>query len=258
MEEALSLNPEAALITLMWASIRTGAALALLPAFGGRLIPGRVRIGLAGAMGLLALGGPHAPTPPVDILSFASFVLIFGELLIGATIAMALHAAFATAITAGEWMAQAMGLGFSTMVDPMSGPTPVLSTMMAMLMWAIFLGSGGHLVVFELLHESYRTIPTAAVLMQPDRLMEVVSWGSYAIISGLIAALPLGTTLLLVNLSLAVAARSSPQLNLFSVGFPMMLMSGIACLPLALPGIAESLSNVLTDMQLRAAGVILG
>ena len=76
--------------------------------------------------------------------------------------------------------------------------------------------------------------------------------------SGLIAALPLGATLLLVNLSLAVAARSAPQLNLFSVGFPLMLLVGLAALPLAYPALTESLAAALAQMQAEAARVLLG
>lgn len=86
----------------------------------------------------------------------------------------------------------------------------------------------------------------------------IAGWGSLAFTSGLMAALPLGATLLLVNLALAVAARSAPQLNLFSVGFPLMLLVGLAAMPLAFPALADSLSGALTSLQAEAAKVLLG
>lgn len=258
LDQALALNPEAALLTLFWASLRTAGALALLPALGGRLIPLQVRIGLAGAMAVLVTGGLHPPPPPPDILTLGWVAAMFGELAIGGVIALSLHAAFAAAGVAGEWVAQAMGLGFATMVDPTSGASNVLSGIMAMLMWAIFLGSGAHLVIFTLVSESYRAMPTAAALFTPARLAMVVGWGGYAIASGIIAALPVGTALLLVNIALGVAARSAPQLNLFSIGFPLMLMAGLASLTFMLPGLSESLTGVLVTMQERAAEVLLG
>lgn len=258
MEEILALNPEAGLVALIWASLRTAAALALLPALGGRLIPVRVRIGLAGAMAVLATGSLHPPTPPADIFALSSVATVFGELMIGGAIALSIHAAFAAAVVAGEWMAYSMGLGFATMMDPQSGPSNVLGGVMAMLMWAIFLGSGAHLLLFDVILESYRTMPTAAALMEPARLLAIIGWGGYAIASGVIAALPLGSALLLVNLALGVAARSAPQLNLFSIGFPLMLMAGLASLPLTLPGLSDSLTNVLAEMQARLGGVLLG
>ncbi len=258
MIDAPAVAPEAFVLALLFASLRTGAALALLPAMGGTLIPVRIRIGLAGCVGFLALGTPYPPQPPADLLSFAGFLAIAGELLIGAVAALALHTAFAVATIAGDWLAQSMGLGFATMVDPGAPPIPVLSGLFALLMWSLFLSAGGHLLLFQLLVESYRTMPGAAALFDPARLMQIVQWGGFAIASGLIAALPLGAALLLVNISLAVAARSAPQLNLFSIGFPLMLLAGLAGLPLALPGLADTLSGALTRMQAEAAEVLLG
>ncbi|MCG2841953.1 flagellar biosynthetic protein FliR [Sandaracinobacter sp. RS1-74] len=251
-------EPERFLLELLFASIRPGAALAALPALGGQLIPVRVRIGLAGAFGYLLLGTPHPPAVPPELLALAGLAAIAGEILIGAVAALALHAAFAAALIAGDWLAQSMGLGFATLVDPGAPPTPVLSALFALLIWSIFLGSGGHLLFLQLIAESYRAMPNAAALFEPERLWAIAGWGGFAFASGLIAALPLGATLLLVNLGLAVAARSAPQLNLFSVGFPLMLLIGLAALPVGLPALSDSLSGALAAMQAKAAEVLLG
>ncbi len=250
--------PERFILELLYASLRTGSALALLPALGGQLIPARVRIGLSGTIGFLVMGSPWAPTPPADLLSLPGLAAIAGELLIGAVAALSLHAAFAVAMIAGDWLAQSMGLGFATLVNPGAPPAPVLSGIFALLMWAIFLTSGGHLVLLELIVQSYRAMPSAGALFQPERLAAIAGWGGYAMASALIVALPLGAALLLVNLAIAVAARSAPQLNLFSIGFPLMVLVGLAGLPLALPGLAQSLAASLAGMQARAAEVLLG
>jgi len=258
MDAAVALAPERFLLELLFASLRTGAALAFLPALGGQLIPTRVRVGLAGGVGFLVMGSQWAPAPPADLLSLPGLAAIAGELLIGAVAALSLHAAFAVAMIAGDWLAQSMGLGFATMVDPGAAPAPVLSGVFALLMWAIFLSSGGHLVLLELVVQSYRAMPSAGALFQPERLAAIAGWGGYAIASALIVALPLGMALLLANLAIAVAARSAPQLNLFSIGFPLMILVGLAGLPFALPGLADGLAVSLAGMQSRAAEVLLG
>jgi flagellar biosynthetic protein FliR len=258
MEQAWALQPERYLLELLFASLRAGAALALMPALGGQLIPVRVRVGLAGAIAALVLDGPVRPAIPADILSLAGLAAIAGELLIGAVAALALHAGFAAAMVAGDWLAQSMGLGFATSIDPATPGAPVLASLFAILMWALFLGAGSHLVFLDMLVRSYTAMPSAGVLFEPARLSEIAGWGGYAIASGLIAAMPLGVALLLVNLAIGVAARSAPQLNLFSIGFPLLLLMGLAGLPLALPGLADSLSGAMRAMQGRAAGVLLG
>lgn len=249
---------EPLLLALMFTSLRTGAALALLPALGGQLIPVRVRIGLAGAISWLVVGSGQAPAPPADLLSLPGFVAIAGELLIGLVAALSLHAAFAAAFAAGDWLAQSMGLGFAQLVDPTTPQATVLSGLFAMLMWALLLTSGGHLLLLDLLVRSYAAMPSAGALFEPGRLGAIAGWGGYAIASGFIAALPVGAALLMVNLAIGVAARSAPQLNLFAIGFPMMLLIGLLALPLALPALATSFQGVLTGMQGRLAEVLLG
>lgn len=258
MEALFALQPEQFLLQLMFASLRTGAALALLPAMGGQMVPVRVRIGLAGAVGLLLMGGDNAPVPPADLLSVAGFAAIGGELLIGGVAALALHAAFAVAQIAGEWASQAMGLSFALSVQPGAPATPVISALFALLMWALFLGAGGHLLLLRLIVESHAAMPTAGALFDPARLRAIAGWGGFALASGLLAALPLGGGLLLVNLTLAVTSRSAPQLNLFAVGFPLMLLAGIAAMPIALPGLADSFQQALASMQQQAGEVLLG
>jgi flagellar biosynthetic protein FliR len=258
LEQATALQPERFVLELLFASLRTGAALALLPALGGQLLPVRVRIGLAGATGFLALGTTAPPRVPADLLGAPGLAAIAGELLIGLVVALAIHSAFAAAVVAGDWLAQAMGLGFATTVDPSMPQAPVLSALLALLAWVLFLTSGGHLLLIDILVRSYAAMPSAGALFEPDRLQAIVAWGGYAIATGMLAALPLGAGLLLANLAIGVTARSAPQLNLFSVGFPLLLLMGLIGLPLGLPALADTLSGALATMQGRLAEVLLG
>ena len=249
---------EPLILALAFASLRTGAALALLPALGGQLIPVRVRIGLAGAVGWLVVGSGAAAPPPADLLGLPGLAAIAGELLIGLVAALALHTAFAGALAAGDWLAQSMGLGFAQLVDPTLPQAPVLSGLFAMLMWALLLTGGGHLLLLDILVRSHAAMPTAAALFEPARLSAIVAWGGYALASGFLVALPVGASLLLVNLAIGVAARSAPQLNLFSIGFPLMLLIGLVALPLALPALATGFQGMLAAMQSSLADLLLG
>ena len=64
---------------------------------------------------------------------------------------------------------------------------------------------------------------------------------------GVLIALPAVAALLLVNLAFGVTARAAPQLNIFAVGFPVMLMVGLIFLILILPTITDHLSSLLTQ-----------
>ena len=58
----------------------------------------------------------------------------------------------------------------------------------------------------------------------------------------LYVALPLVVSLLAINLAMGVLNRSAPQLSVFSIGFPLTLLLGIAMLWLMMPGMTDWLS----------------
>ena len=234
---------------LLFASLRTGAALALLPGIGGTLLPLRSRIGIALAIGLLVTGSGAAALPEGTALPLA----VAGEVLIGAALGVFLQALFAVASVAGEVLSQSMGLGFATILSPGGMTSPVLTNFLSLLLWAVFLGLDGHARLFALLVQSYRSLPPGSVVAAEA----VARFGGFALASGALLALPVATVLLLVNLWLAVLARSAPQLNLFSIGFATLMLAGLAALPLALPGMMATMADAVGDAQAAMAAALL-
>jgi flagellar biosynthetic protein FliR len=259
MDLALAVaRPEQAMLTLLWCSLRTGALLAILPAPLGPLLPLRARIGIAGCVGLYLMTAPTPPPVPAELFGPAGLVALAGELLAGLVLALALHAAFAAAVIAGEWIAQASGFAFATVVTPGAAPLPALSMLLAVLLWGLFLSAGGHLLLIQVILQSYAALPAPSALLDRQALSVILGWGGFALLSGILAALPLGAALLLVHLVLAIASRSAPQLNLFAVGLPLMLLAALAGLPLALPGLSAVLSGALAHLQAEAGALLLG
>jgi flagellar biosynthetic protein FliR len=64
---------------------------------------------------------------------------------------------------------------------------------------------------------------------------------------GLLLTMPIIVSLLLVNISLGVATRVAPQLNIFSVGFPVTLMLGMLLVWLTLPDVLDQFTGSLTE-----------
>ena len=222
--------PEVQMQRLLFASLRTGAALALLPGIGQALLPLRARIGLSLAVGLLVERVARIE-PGIGA--------VVTEIVVGAAIGVMLQAVFAAAQVAGELLSQSMGLGFATILSPGGMTSPVLTTFLSLTMWLAFVGNDGHLRLFALIVESYRSLPPGTA---PDPLA-VVRFGGTAFEAGLMLALPLASLLVLVNLWMAVVARSAPQLNLFSIGFATLMATGLAALPLALPALQAGMAE---------------
>jgi flagellar biosynthetic protein FliR len=66
--------------------------------------------------------------------------------------------------------------------------------------------------------------------------------------AGLLMALPVIISLLLINVGMGVVARAAPQLNIFAVGFPVTLTMGMVLMwvtvPHVLAGFQETVEEV--------------
>jgi hypothetical protein len=103
--------------------------------------------------------------PVIDALTVRSLMLIAQEVLIGVMLGFTLQLFFHLFSVAGQIIAVQMGLGFASMIDPANGVSvPVLAQMLLMLVTLLFLAMNGHLVVFEVLAESFITLPVGTGL----------------------------------------------------------------------------------------------
>ncbi|UTW07320.1 flagellar biosynthetic protein FliR [Pseudomonas benzenivorans] len=206
---------------------RIAALLMSMPIIGTQLVPLRVRLYLALAICLL-LAPTLPPMPPVDVLSLRSIVLIAQEVLIGVMLGFTLQLFFHAFLIAGQIVSTQMGLGFASMVDPTNGiSVPVVGQFFLMLVTLLFLAMNGHLVVFEVLAESFVTLPVGEGLLS-DHYWTLATKLGWVLAAALMLVLPAITALLVVNLAFGVMTRAAPQLNIFSIGFPLTLVLGLA------------------------------
>lgn len=205
---------------------RVGALLTSMPIIGTQLVPTRIRLYLSLAI-TLVVAPMLPPMPQVDALSLRSLLLIGEQLLIGIMLGFALQLFFHLFIITGQLLATQMGLGFASMVDPSNGVSvPVLGQFLNMLSTLLFLGMNGHLVVLDILAESFVTLPVGGGLSNVH-YWEIAGRLGWVLGAGLLLALPAITALLVVNLAFGLMTRAAPQLNIFSIGFPMTLVLGL-------------------------------
>ena len=230
---------EAMLVRLLYSMLRTGGALIAAPVFGAVGVPVQVRTVLAGAVGVLVIG-VHPFAAPADPLSFAGVEVIVQELAVGLTLGFLLQLAFAAPLLAGEYLANSIGLGFASMVDPQGGhASPVVGQFLMILMTLIFLALDGHLVLMEIIVRSYRYLPLGSGWLPMSKLWDVARFGGFVFASGLTIALPVGFALFALNIVVGVVTRAAPQLNIFAVGLPLTLISGFVVLAIAFPAMAQ-------------------
>jgi len=180
--------------------------------------------------------------PRIDPITVQGLEVIFQQIFIGFTMGMIMQIATASVVVAGQAVSGSMGLSMANMIDPTLGNVPVIAGFFTTLSTLVFMSIGGHLIVFGILLESFRQFPIGVSFWSQALMGKMISWSSLIFLAGLLIALPVVVTLLFVNIGLGFISRSAPSLNIFSVGFPAMVLSGFAVLWLATPSIIERIA----------------
>lgn len=241
----------------LWPFFRIGAMLMAAPIFGAQTVPARARLGLAFLITLIV--APVLPAPPaVDPLSLSALMIILQQVLIGAVMGFALQLVFSTVIAGAQVIAMQMGLGFAEMVDPANGQqTPVLGQFYLIFTTLVFLAMNGHLLLVELVIESFEMLPVATVGLDRDAFYILAGWGTQMFAGAVWLALPAVASLLVVNAAFGVMSRAAPQLNIFSVGFPVAMIMGFAVLLIAAQSITPQFM-VITEQMFDILRRVLG
>jgi len=220
----------------LWPLFRISAFFMALPVIGTRLVPVRVRLGLSIVVTLVV--APLLPAvPQLDPLSINAWLLTAQQVLVGVALAFVLQLLFQMFMVAGQIIAYQMGLGFASIADPVNGVSvTVLSQFYLMLTMLLFLSMNGHLVVIEVLVESFRVMPIALQAPNYEMFWQLAMWGGWMFSAAVIVALPAVTALLVVNFAFGVMNRAAPQLNIFSLGFPFTMLFGLVIVFISLSG----------------------
>ena len=225
--------------------LRASALFYAAPVFSARALPTPVRVILAALIALLVV--PFLPeVVPFEPLSAAGLLRMAQEILLGVMMGFAISMAFSVLSQAGENVALGMGLGFASINDPNNGlSVPIISQFYAIIGTLVFLALGGHGLVIEALQASLTRLPAGFDGLNPEAYGQLAWWGAEMYGFAVLLALPAVASMLLINLAFGVVTRTAPQLNLFAIGFPIMVMVGLGVIVLTLPALLDDFTEVL-------------
>ena len=243
--------------TFLWPLTRVAALISIAPVLGARTLPRRIRLMLALAL-TWAILPLTPPVPAVEPLSPTGLLILAQQVVIGLSMGFVLRLVFAALELGGHMIATQMGLSFASLVDPQNGgQTPLLSQFYTLLGTLVFLSLNGHLLLVQLLVDSFKTLPVAAAGVDRDVLWVLANWASHLFAGAVLISLPAVASLLVVNLAFGVMTRAAPQLNIFAVGFPITLVLGLLILLYNLPTLLYQLNGLFED-AFRGIGQLAG
>jgi len=240
----------------IWPFFRILALVGSAPVLGNPSIPVRVKVGLAVVLTLVlapVLGG----MPTVEPGSAIGLLILAQQIVIGVAIGFTMRIIFTAVEMAGNIAGMQMGLGFATFFDPQNAAqVPVVGQFLGLLATLLFLALNGHLYMIEVLAHSFEVLPVAPPPFSAAGWRVLAGWGGEIFLAGLLLSMPIMAALLITNLALGIMTRAAPQLNVFSVGFPITLAAGFVVLAIALPYFVPLFDRLLHDALQMAMQVL--
>src|SRR5881227_2966015 len=210
---------------------RIGTMLMLLPGLGEMSVPVRVRLTIALVL-TLVLFPLHRAGYTIDLRSPGPVIIALGqELAIGIVLGLTARLTISALQVAGSVIAQQLGLGFVTAIDPTQGQQGlILGNFLTLLGVTLIFATDLHHLVIAGLHDSYRLFRPGEVPAVADVTMLVTNTIAGAFRVGIQLSAPFLVFGLVFNIALGVLSRLMPQMQVYFVAVPLSIMIGFLIL----------------------------
>ena len=234
---------------------RVGTLVMLMPGIGEQMIPGRARLGLALLLSLVLfpLTRTLLPSggPPASVIG-----VLIGEIAVGLVLGLSIRMVVGALQTAGNIVAQELGLAFAMSVDPaMGGQQAAIGNFLTLLGITLIFAADLHHLAITAIRDSYAFLPPAGVPEVGDAATLAIKAVARGFALAVQIAAPFIVFGILFNLGLGVLSRLMPQLQVFFLAMPATILIGMLVL-LAVLGVmmgvfVEDLGKFLVELRGR-------
>lgn len=206
---------------------RISAMLMVMAGMGGQSIPAPIKTAYAVAFTVMVMP-TLPPTPFNNLFSFEMVLRVAQQIMIGSAIGFVSIVFLQVFVIAGQAIAMQAGLGFASMVDPTNGMSvPAVGQFYLILSTLMFWAIDGHITMLQMVVQSFHLLPITEEWYATGTYRELAEFGGWMFAAALVLALAPLIAMLIINLSFGIMTRAAPQLNIFAIGFPFTMMSGL-------------------------------
>lgn len=226
---------------------RVSGLILTAPLYGSRMIPRRIRVALAITLAAVIFPFVRSQAPAEISLSMAVAGGV-GEIMIGATIGLALSILLIAGEVAGLIVGRQAGLALAEVFDPNENrQASIVGQVYTITFTLVFLLVGGHRAAVSALLDTFHVIPLLSFRLDETFISLLVEMLAAAFLLGIRLAAPVLICLFLVGTALAFLSRTMPQLNILTVGFTVRLLLALAVAALAIAACEDLLVDAVWD-----------
>ena len=218
------------LLSILLIATRLSPLIFFSPLFSLSKVPARISV-------LLIIVASVGISPLVNISGIVGIetavelaVFVMGEVAIGLLMAFGVFAAFAVFSFGGRLLDMQMGFGVAAAVDPASGAqSPLIGTAILSTAVLVFFLADYHHAFLKAFIYSFSSLPLGGGFAGIGGNAVIAQFGLMFTL-GLVLVAPVVMVLLFLDVSMALAARSMPQINMFMLSIPIKVLVGLVLL----------------------------
>jgi flagellar biosynthesis protein FliR len=222
------------LTTSLLVMIRLSGLFLFAPFFSSSAIAPRIKAGLVFAMTVLL--APAVAAVP-DARATLDMTTVLGELGVGLVFGLSLMLLNEALLFAATLVGMQFSFSLVNLMDPNSMiETPVLGQLLGWLGVLVVIGSGLDRTLLAGMVRSFNAVPVGHAVLQAKAATALVSMAGGIFLAGLQLAAPVMSAALVVEVTIALIARMSPQLPAMVLGVPLktLVSYGVLIASLAL------------------------
>ncbi|HZP05913.1 MAG TPA: flagellar biosynthetic protein FliR [Terracidiphilus sp.] len=240
------------LSALTLALVRISGMIVFAPFFASTALPVRTKAAFAGAMAfLLAPLVASLPNARAEI----SFSSLLGELAIGLVYGLSLALLNEMLLFAGQIAGLQFSFSLVNLLDPASSiQTPLLGDLFQLMGLLVLITAGLDRILLASMVRSFRVAPLGAFALTPTTALVIERAAAGIFLASIELAAPVLAATLLVEITVALLGKLSPQLPVMALTVPLKTIVGFVILTGALalwPRFIEARFASLLDMAER-------
>jgi len=220
-------NIQFALPAFAMVLFRVGGLVISSPLIGSQAVSSQLKVAFSFVVSLMIF--PIVWTRLPVTLHWPELVpIVFGELVIGLIIGLAVELIFLGVQMAGMMIGQQAGIALGEVINPMlDGQTTIIGQVFYLVTLMVFLLIGGHRTMIAVLLDTFESIPPGSFQVSTSIVTLFQDLLTATFILGLRLAAPAITALFIASLAMGFIARTIPQLNILTIGFALRIFVGL-------------------------------
>jgi flagellar biosynthetic protein FliR len=217
--------------------LRAGVVIGMLPFYGSKSIPAQFKIGLVIAIALIL-----TPIVNFEFSRSAISALVIREVIFGMVLGLSARFVFLAVDMAGQMISNAVGLSMATLFNPEIGQSTVVSNLYGIIVKLVFLAMDAHHDLIYIFVKSYEWLPAGTIDVK-NLVAEMVGITGGIFTIALKLSAPIIIIMVITNLLLGFIYKAAPQINIFFVGYPLVMFIGFVLMLLGLPFFIQVTGN---------------